>query len=203
MAPTSTPAGPDRKPSQTRPAGRGARPTRPQPGVDVPAGYLAVGKIVGVHGIHGELKVEPYTDFPERFAPGVALAMGPTLEEVVVESGRTHKGHILLALEGLHGRNAADELRGLWLFVPEDEAVELEEDTFWVHDILGLNVVSDGGEALGVVHDVLFTGANEVYAVRTPQGRELLLPAIDQVVLAIDLATRTMTVHLMPGLSDE
>lgn len=182
------------------PAGR---PMRPQPGVEVPAGYLAVGRIIGVHGIHGELKVEPYTDFPDRFAPGVVLAMGPTLEEVVIESGRTHKGHILLALEGMHDRNMADELRGLWLFVPEDEAVELEEDTFWVHDILGLKVVSEAGEALGVVFDVLFTGANEVYAVRTPHGGELLLPAIDSVVRAIDLDARTMTVHLMAGLADE
>lgn len=176
---------------------------RPQPAVEVPEGYLAVGRIVGVHGIRGELKVEPHTDFPERFAPGVVLAMGPTLEEVVVESGRSHKGHVLLALEGITDRNAADELRGLWLFVAEDEAIELDDETFWVHDILGLDVVTDEGQPLGVVADVLFTGANEVYVVRTPQRREILLPATDEVVLKIDLAARRMTVRLLPGILEE
>jgi len=195
-----------RKPGSARPAnGSGARPAgsgRLQIAVDVPEGYLAVGRIVGVHGIHGELKVEPYTDYPERFAPGVILCMGPSLEEVVVESGRPHKGHILLALEEIHDRNSADELRGLWLFVPEEDAVELEENTFWVHDILGLEVVTDEGAALGVVADVLFTGANEVYVVHTPEGGEVLLPAIDEVILAIDLEARRMTVHLLPGILD-
>jgi 16S rRNA processing protein RimM len=168
----------------------------------VPEGYLAVGRIVGVHGIHGELKVEPYTDFPDRFAPGVVLAMGPTLEEVVIESGRPHKGHVLVALEEVRDRNSADELRGLWLFVPEDEAAELEENSFWVHDILGMEVVADDGTPLGTVEDVLFTGANEVYAVRSPTGSEILLPATDEVVLEVDLSARRMTVHLLPGILD-
>jgi 16S rRNA processing protein RimM len=195
------------------PAGKGApgdkprttsrsTPSRPLPEVEVPDGYLAVGRIVGVHGIRGELKVEPYTDFPERFAPGVVLALGPTLEEVVVAAGRPHKGHYLLAFDEIRDRNAADELRGLWLFVDEAEAVELDDDTFWVHDILGLDVVTDEGAALGVVSDVLFTGANEVYVVSTPEGGEVLLPAIDDVILKIDLAERRMTVHLLPGILD-
>ncbi|MGL4650973.1 MAG: ribosome maturation factor RimM, partial [Caldilineaceae bacterium] len=149
--PSAPTGGPARRSGPPRPGSGSPRPggpTRPLPAIDVPEGYLAVGRIVGVHGIHGEIKVEPYTDFPERFAPGVVLAMGPTLEEVVVESGRPHKGHVLIALQGIRGRNAADELRGLWLFVPEDEAVELDESTFWVHDILGLNVVTDDGQPL-------------------------------------------------------
>jgi 16S rRNA processing protein RimM len=93
-------------------------------------------------------------------------------------------------------------LRGYWLFVDEEEAVELEEGTFFVHDILGLSVHTEEGALLGAVADVLFTGANEVYVVQgkdLPQG-EVLLPAIEDVIRAVDLEAGRMTVRLLPGL---
>ncbi len=166
-----------------------------------PEGYIAVGRIVGVHGMRGEVKVELYTDFPERFDEGAVLQMGDDLVEVTVLSSRPHKGNMLLMLSALHHRNEAELLRGQWLYVHEDEAATLDENSYWVHDILGMEVVSDEGEQLGTVFDVLFTGANEVYIVRAHDGsREILLPATDEVVRVVDVEARRMTVHLIPGL---
>jgi 16S rRNA processing protein RimM len=175
--------------------------------VAVPAGYLAVGYIQGVHGLHGELKVELFTDFPERFVSGTELLMGEVLTVVKITGARLHKQHLLLQLEGVNRREEAEALRGEWLFVNEADAVALDEGVYWVHDIIGLDVQTEEGDALGVVREVLFTGANEVYVIETPpginRGRDLLLPAIEEVVRKVDLAAGCMTVHLLPGLVEE
>lgn len=180
---------------------------RPEKAVQVPAGYLAVGHISGVHGLRGEVKVELYTDFPDRFSPGVVLFAGNHLEELTVRHARPHKGQMLLAFADIEDRDAADELRGQWLFVDEKNAVALEDDSYWIHDILGMTVFAEDGELLGVIQDVLFTGANEVYVVqRTLDAdgvEELLLPAITDVVRQVNVEARTMTVHLLPGLRPE
>ncbi len=175
--------------------------------VEVPDGYLAVGYIVGVHGMRGELKLELFTDFPERFAPGVQLFIGEDLRETEVLSARPHQKYLLLRLAGFDRREDAETLRGSWLFVDENEAVELEAGSYWVHDIIGLTVQTEAGEILGEIQDVIFTGANEVYIVETVEtvnaGRDLLLPAIEEVVRAVDLDAQLMTVRLLPGLLDE
>jgi 16S rRNA processing protein RimM len=175
--------------------------------VVVPDGYMAVGCIVGVHGLRGELKVELHTDFPERFAPNAHLRLGEALIECTIVASRMHKTHVLLQLKGITRREQAEALRGQWLFVPEEDATNLEEGAYWVHEIIGLEVESEDGRHLGEIADVIFTGANEVYVVRTPptvnRGRELLLPAIDDVVRAVDLPANRMVVHLLPGLLEE
>jgi 16S rRNA processing protein RimM len=172
--------------------------------VAVPEGYLAVGLILGVHGLRGELKVELYTDFPERFTVGADLFIGEDLAKVEIIGARMHQQHLLLQLAGVESREQADKLRNLWLFVDEEDAAELADGVYWVHDIIGLTVQTENGEALGVIRDVLFTGANDVYVVETPptvnSGRDLLLPAIAEVVRNVDLADQRMTVHLLPGL---
>lgn len=174
--------------------------------VVVPSGYLAVGHIIGVHGLHGELKIELYTDFPERFAPGVTLFMGPDLEEVEIRQVRPHKGHLLIMLDGINDRTTAEGLRSLWLFVDEADAAELEEGAYWIHDIIGLKVETDTDTVLGKVVDVLATGANDVYIVRPAEGinrgQEILLPAIADVILAVDLAAGILRVHIPEGLID-
>ncbi len=169
----------------------------------VPEGYLAVGRIVGVHGMGGEIKVEPFTDFPERFDAGNVLLLGDDLDEITILSSRPHKSNMLVKVANLGNRNDAELLRGRWLFVPEDEAAQLEADSYWVHDLLGMEVVTDDGAVLGTIYDILFTGANEVYVVRSPDSpNEVLLPAIDDVVRAVDVAGRRMMVHLLPGMVD-
>jgi 16S rRNA processing protein RimM len=166
-------------------------------------GHFAVGKVVGVHGLKGEVKVDSYTDFPERFAAGAVLVLGDELEPLTVRESRPHKGHLLVGFEEIEGRDDAETLRGEWLYVPEHAASELGENVYWVHDILGMKVISDEGVALGVVDDVLFTGANEVYVVHRGVGKpDLLLPATDEVIRIVDVPGRRLTVHLIPGLLD-
>lgn len=172
--------------------------------VFVPDGFLAVGHIVGVHGLRGEVKLESYTDFPERFAPGERLRLGDDLAEVEIASVRPHKKFLLIRFEGVTDRTTAEQLRGLWLFVAEEDAAELEEGTYWIHDLIGLEVWEESGARLGELVDVLVTGANDVYVVHGEQGaaREILLPAIPEVVLNVDLAAGVMTVRLLEGLLD-
>jgi len=174
--------------------------------VVVPPGYLAVGQIVGAHGLNGELKVEAYSDFPERFAPGATLYMGEDLEKVRIATVRPHKTNLLINLEEIGDRNEAEDVRGLWLYVPEADAAELEEGQYWIHDIIGLQVVTVDGMQVGKITDVMVTGANDVYVVRPAGdingGRDILLPAIADVVEQVDLQNRLMIVRLLEGLID-
>lgn len=171
--------------------------------VAIPDGYIAIGRVTTVHGIHGEVRVELHTDFPDRFAPDIVIFMGEALTEFTIDVARPHKQQLLLKLAGIETRNEAELLRGQWIFIPETEAVDLEADTYWVHDIVGLQVQTEDGEELGVVSDVLFTGANEVYVVQAPNdGPELLLPAIDEVVQSVDLAAHHIIVRLLPGMRE-
>lgn len=189
-----------------RPPRSRSLPQRPA-AADTPEGVLAVGRIVGVHGIRGEVKVELYTDFPERFTAGAEFLLGAGLEPVEVVKARPHKGSMLVALQGVSGRSEAEALRGEWLYIDEGDAAELEEGAYWVHDILGLRVRDSSGKPLGVVTDVLVTGANDVYVVadteNVRQGRELLLPALESVVQEVDLEAGWMTVVVPEGLLDE
>src|SRR5690606_11663506 len=117
---------------------------------------------------------------------------------------RPHKAQLLFKLSGIDTRNAAEGLRNQWLFIPDSDAVELEDDTYWVHDIVGLQVQTVDGKKLGHITEVLFTGANEVYVITVPgQKREVLLPAIADVVQQVDLDAKQMIVQLLPGLLDE
>jgi 16S rRNA processing protein RimM len=174
--------------------------------VVVPPGHLAVGQIVGAHGLYGELRVEAYSDYPERFAPGKVLLLGEALEPVTVTTMRPHKTNLLVRLQEVDDRNEAEEVRGLWLYVPEAEAAALEEGEFWIHDIIGLRVVTVDGVEIGKITDVMATGSNDVYVVRArPEingGRDVLLPAIADVVQSVDLAQKTMVIHLLEGLID-
>jgi 16S rRNA processing protein RimM len=176
--------------------------------VVVPAGYLAVGQIVGAHGLNGELKVEAYSDFPQRFAPGAVLFLGEDLEPVTIASTRPHKTNLLIQIEEVNNRNEAEDVRGLWLYVPQTEAASLEEGEYWIHDIIGLQVVTTDGLQLGTISDVMTTGANDVYVVRQApgaavnQGRDILLPAIADVVDRVDLEQGIMVIRLLDGLID-
>lgn len=173
--------------------------------VRIPEGYMAVGLISSAHGLRGEVKVELHTDFPERFAPEVVVYLGEDLEEATISSARPHQGQILLQFEGITDRSQADALRGVWIFVSEDDAVSLEEGTYYVHDIIGLSVQTTSGELLGTVEHVMPTGANDVYIVQTPgdDRREILIPAIEEVIKEIDLDQGIMIIEPLPGLLDE
>jgi len=182
--------------------------------------YFEIGKIIGARGIKGELRVYPTTDDPSRFAllgevtlelppPGRAAvhspadaashksAPAPVRRVCAVESARVHQGIVLLKLAGVDDMTAAEKLRGASVWIPPEKALPLDKDEYYVRDLIGLEVVTDEGEALGRLTDVLHTGANDVYAVG-----KLLIPAIKDCVLDVDVPGRKMTVALMEGLRD-
>ncbi|HLF71194.1 MAG TPA: ribosome maturation factor RimM [Dehalococcoidia bacterium] len=164
--------------------------------VDQPDAPIAVGRIVSAHGIRGEVKVEPLTDFPERFDKGAELLLdGAPLR---IETSRWQEHLVVLKLSGVASRGAAELLRGKRLMVPEPRVL-LEHGRYYQHEIVGLRVEDENGEHLGEVADVLATGANDVYVVRGERG-ELLLPAVEPVIKEVDVAGGRLVVELMPGL---
>lgn len=151
----------------------------------------------GAHGVRGELRIEPLTDFPDRFRPGGAVWVRG--ERHAIEDVRPYRDTLLLALEGIASREAAHALRGTLLEVPERELAALDEGEHYRFQIVGLGVFDRQGNALGRVVEVLETGANDVYVVQDEDG-ELLLPAIDSVVLEVDVPGRRMVVELLDGM---
>ncbi|WP_426447151.1 ribosome maturation factor RimM [Paenibacillus sp. S-38] len=166
-----------------------------------------VGKIVNTHGIRGELKIVPETDFPEeRFAPGSKLLFvdpekGTVLTQTV-ESARDHKTMYIVRFKGFTNINEVEKYKGWLLKVEEQYLSELPDDEFYHHEILGCNVVTDEGEELGTISEILSPGANDVWVVKRPKGKPLLLPYIDEVVLNVDIEAKQVTVHIMEGLLD-
>jgi 16S rRNA processing protein RimM len=166
-----------------------------------PQRFLAVGKIVSVHGVRGEVKLDIMTDFPERFAPGAEFWLGPEDDARLVKlaSVRPHQDALLIRLESVTDRTVAETLRDRLLLIPETDAMPLGENENYAHDLLGLKVITGDGAILGTITDILRTGANDVYVVTGDAG-EILLPALREVVLKVDLAEHAMTVAVPEGL---
>ena len=158
-------------------------------------GAVAVGRVVGVHSLRGELKVEPLTDFPERFERGATLWHGVAPRQV--ERSRWQANLVYLKLAGVDTRSEADALRGATLEVPEAHVIAAE-GVYYEHDLVGLRVEDGAGADLGRLIEILRTGANDVYVVRGARG-ELLLPAVEDVIRRVDLGERVV-VELLPGL---
>jgi len=163
-----------------------------------PETAVTVGRVIAPHGLRGDVKVAPLTDFPERFERGSGLWLGGS--KLLVESCRWAGKLVYLKFTGVDDRNGAENLRGALLQVTKSH--DLTEGTFYVHDVIGLEVRDRNGGRLGQVTDVLSTGANDVYVVRGELG-ELLLPATGDVVLEIDAGARVMTVDVTEGLQWE
>jgi len=159
------------------------------------------------HGLRGELRVEILTDYPERLEQHAYFYLAsPNSPEAVrrypVDKLRRHKEVLLLKLGGCDDRNGADKLRGMLVQIPIEEAVPLEEGEYYHFQLIGMQVETESGELLGRIVEVLETGANDVYVVRGPWG-EVLLPAVEDVVLELDLEAKRMVVHLLPGMLAE
>lgn len=161
-----------------------------------PETAVTVGRINGVHGIRGEIKVEPLTDFPQRFQPGSRLWVDGVPYDV--ERGRWQGRSVILKLRGVNTRNQAEAFPGQELRVPEAAPLP-DADVYYVHDLIGLRVEDAGGEALGRLSDVFSTGSNDVYVVRGERG-ELLLPALDDVVKQIDVKAGRIVVAIPDGI---
>ncbi len=167
--------------------------------------FLVVGQVLGAHGLRGELKVEILTDDPDRFGLLNQVFLGLDDEEPlprVLKGYRLHKGRVLLQIEGCDDRTAAERLQGLLVQVPLEEALPLQEGEHFEHEILDLEVWTVTGERLGEVVEIIYTGANHVYVARSqaPEGREVLIPAIEGVLVQVDLDAGRLVVDLPEGL---
>lgn len=163
--------------------------------------YLAIGRIVRAHGLHGELSVTILTEFPERFESTEWVYLGNEFEASPyrLEGYRWHKKNLLLTLSGITDRTQAEQLRGQYVQVPLEEAVPLPEGTYYLYQLIGLHVVTIDGQALGIVADIIETGANDVYVIEG-DDRQILLPAIDDVIKSIDVETGQIVVQVIDGL---
>jgi 16S rRNA processing protein RimM len=164
--------------------------------------FLAVGKVRRPHGVSGDVLVEIYTDFPERLRPNAIVYAGETHLPLTISRQRFHNDGTLLAFDGFSTPEQVGRFRNHVLYIKKAEAEELPEGEYYFHQLLGLSVIDETGEPLGEVTEIMETGANDVYVVTNDAGRELLLPAIAEVILSVDMDSKTMQVHLLPGLLD-
>lgn len=164
--------------------------------------YFEVGQIVNTFGVKGMLKVKPFTDDAKRFEElkKVYICKKEKLEEVEIEEVKYHKDMVLLKVKGIDDMNEAEKVKGLYLKIDRKNAKKLPKDTYFIADLLGLEVYSDTGELLGKVDDIFRTGANDVYVVKNENGKQLLLPGIPDVIKEIDLEKEKIIVHLLKGL---
>ena len=161
--------------------------------------YLSVARIVRPWGVHGEMKLEVLTDFPDQLGRLKRVYLGPDAVPHEVQRFRWHSDELHLLLSDVRDGGAAEALRGQLVQIPLEEAVPPGPGEFYEHQVVGLSVVTTEGEPLGEVTEVMATGANDVYVVQGRRG-EVLLPARAEVVRSIDLEAGTMTVTLLPGL---
>ncbi len=165
---------------------------------------LQVGIITTTHGVNGEVKVFPTTDDPARFKKlkQVILDTGREKISLTVTQVRFFKNLVILKFKDYDNINDVEKWKSKGLYVTRENAVKCEEGEYFIADLMGLSVFSDEGEALGELSEVLSTGANDVYVVTKAGERDLLLPAIRECILSIDMDARVMKVHLMDGLRD-
>lgn len=167
-----------------------------------------VGKIVNTHGIKGDLKILSQTDFPElRFGKGSELILLSPDESqrlnVQVEGSREQKGLYFVRFKGWNDINQVEKYKGWSVKVDEEDLAELEEDEYYFHEIIGCRVATAEGRELGTVKEILTPGANHVWVVKPPKGKDILIPVIDEVVVDVDVDNKLITVELMEGLVDE
>ena len=166
--------------------------------------WATIGVIVAPFGVRGELKVRLLTDIPNRFAELDAVHVGPEHTRYPIQSVRPYKGEmVVLKLDGINDANTAETLRNLNLQIPESKLAKLPPDSYYQHDILGLHVFTMDGQNLGHITDIIVTGSNDVYTIKTPDGKQVLIPAIKDVIKQIDLIRSTMYIDPLPGLLDE
>ena len=164
--------------------------------------FLKVGVISSTHGIRGEVKVFPTTDEKERFLDLDSVILDTGKERLVLEIDgvKFFKQFAILKFRGIDNINDIEKYKGQSLWISRDQAVPLEEDEYYIADLIGMEVCLEDGTHFGTLKDVMETGANDVYVVEDEKGQEILLPAIQECILDVDIRENKMTVHLMKGL---
>lgn len=163
--------------------------------------FLQVGVISSTHGIRGEVNVFPTTDEPARFKKlkKVLLDTGKERLELEIQSVKFFKQFVIVKFRGIDNINDIEKYKGKSLMVPREDAVQLEEDEYYIADLIGMEVYTDGGR-FGTLKDVMETGANEVYIIDSDEHGEVLVPAIHDCILDVDVEKQTMKIRLMDGL---
>ncbi|BCN31323.1 ribosome maturation factor RimM [Anaeromicropila herbilytica] len=165
---------------------------------------LRVGVISSTHGIKGEVKVFPTTDDNKRFTKlkKVILDTGKEQLELEIENVRFFKQMVILKFKGYDNINEIEKYKGKDLLIAREEAVPLQENEYFIYDIIDSAVITEDGQELGVLTEILTTAANDVYVVKTKDNKEILLPSIRECILDIDIENKVIKVHLMNGLLD-
>jgi 16S rRNA processing protein RimM len=172
----------------------------PLPGEPV---YLAVGKLRHAHGVHGEMLVEVLTDFPERLQPGAILYLETEVKQLRLVKCRPHREGLLMTFEGYSTPEEVSQFRNQTILVKSEDRPALEKGEYYHHQLIGLHVITHDGKPLGIVTEILETGASDVLVIRSDTGVEILIPMVEAFIQGIDLEKRAITVHLIPGLLPE
>ncbi len=164
--------------------------------------YFEIGQIVNTSGLKGILKIKPFTDDIKKFSnlKTIYIKTKSGLTEFKIEQVRYVKNIVMLKLAGIDTVEEAEKYRNLYIKILRDQEEELEEGSYYVVDILGCKVNTDANQELGKIVDVFQTGSNDVYVVKDEQGKQILLPAIKQVIKNVDIKNKIITVHLLEGL---
>lgn len=186
-------------------------PPRPAHPSEQPAGspidgepaFVVIGRLLRPHGVHGEILMEAFTDFPERIQKGKIVYIGEDFLPVTIRSYRMQLNQFIISLDGFYDRDEIGRFRNQIVFIRVDDIPPLEPGEYYHHQVLGLQVIDASGSDLGSVTDILETGANDVLVITTQRGDQILLPFIDSVILEVDLARSLIQVDLLPGLISE
>lgn len=164
--------------------------------------YLEIGQIVTTNGIKGFVKVNPFTDNIKRFEElkTIYIDYKKELLEYEIEEVRYHKNQVILKLKNIDSIEVAEKYRNCYLKIKRKDAVELPEDTYFIADLIGINVFDENMNQLGNIVDIFPTGSNDVYVVKDNLGKQILLPAIKDVIKNVDIENKIVTVHLLEGL---
>ena len=160
--------------------------------------FVLIGKFRRPHGIRGEIRMTVLTDHPELISPGQVIYAGERYRPYTVREIRWHGGDMLVSLKELPDRTAVEIFRNIMVYMKSEDMPELPEGEFFVHQLVGMEVITDQDEKLGTLKEILITGANDVYLVESPAGKELLLPAIEEVILDINQESGQIRVHIIP-----
>lgn len=158
-------------------------------------GFVVVGKLRRAHGVRGEMVMEVLTDFPERLVPQKVVYLGDSHQPIKLRTVRNHDRYLLVSFEGLYDPDAVGAFRNELVCVRIDHLPELPEGQYYHHQLIGLVVLDEHEKKLGILTDILETGSNDVYVVTAEDGSEILVPALQDVILSVDLEKKEMRVH--------
>ena len=167
--------------------------------------YLELGQIVNTFGIKGMVKIKPFTDDVEQFEKleSIEIKTKKDIKEYKIEQVKFHKQMVMLKLKGIDTIEQAETLRNSYIVINRNNTKPLEKDTYYIVDLIGLDVITiEDGKKIGKLDDIFNTGSNDIYVVKNEEGKEILLPAISDVIKEINLEDKVIKVHLLKGLSE-